>query len=398
MLIKDRNQNVMAGLDIGTSQIRAIVAEPDEHNNLKIIIGSAKSEGVRNGIIVDMEQTVPSIEQAIQECELRCKHAIKSVNVGISNQSIKGIKAHGKVPVGQNQIVSENDIHRLMHETQMSIPYDPDVIHILPQEFFVDGQGGFGDPLGMPGTQVEVNAYTIKCAMDSIQSTIQSCNKARLRVEDIILEPLAAAQAVLSSDDQEQGSILIDLGSGTVDMVLYLEGSIAHAKVLDLGGDHLTNEIATEWKIPWITAETLKRNYGMALASGIEDDSSIELGQTEGQNQGTVSQKKLAQVMEGYFRKVFNQLASDIENTEHKKKIEGGIVFTGGASLTSGITELAQQVFNCPVRLGKPRNIVNQPKLIDSSKYATGIGLLQKGMFAPSYEAFPAISSLTNEE
>ncbi|MGK5094363.1 cell division protein FtsA [Deltaproteobacteria bacterium TL4] len=266
MPTRNKNNNIIVGLDIGTTKICAIAADANSRDVLNIVgVGTAKSEGLRKGVVVNIEKTVQAIKKAVEECELMCGQQIHSVYAGIAGHHIKGRNSHGMVTVYHNRTVSKEDIRRVIDASQVLIPNDREVLHILPQEFIVDDQDGVQNPLGMSGARLEVNVHIVTGSVTSAQNIIKCCNLAGLDVEDIVLEPLASSQAVLSSDEQEVGVVLVDIGGGTTDITIYTEGSIVHTAVLALGGNHLTHDIAIGLQTPLAEAEEIKHKYGIAM-------------------------------------------------------------------------------------------------------------------------------------
>ncbi len=378
---RNKNTNVIVGLDIGTTKICAIAAESDPGEVLNIVgVGTSKSEGLRKGVVVNIEKTVQSIKKAVEECELMCGQPISSVYAGIAGHHIKGTNSHGMVTVYRNRVVSEEDIRRVIDAAQVLIPNDREVLHILPQEFLVDDQDGVQNPLGMSGTRLEVNVHIVTGSVTSAQNIIKCCNQAGLDVEDIVLEPLASSQAVLSSDEQEVGVVLVDIGGGTTDITTYSEGSIVHTAVLSLGGDHLTKDVAIGLSTPLAEAEEIKHNHGVAMVSMVEKDKMIQVSGVGGQRNRNIRKQVLAEIIEDRFREIFEFIATEIEKSQYRNVIASGLVVTGGTCIMPGSDELASEVLNIPVRVGFPENISGIQELIYSPKYATSVGLVRYGI------------------
>ena len=376
-----KSNNLTVGLDIGTTKICAIAVEGDDNDQLSVVgVGTAKSDGLRKGVVVNIEKTVKAIKKAVEECELMCGTQIRSVFAGIAGHHIRGQNSRGMVTVYHNRIVTEEDIRRVIDAAQVLIPNDREVLHILPQEFIVDDQDGVQNPLGMAAARLEVNVHIVTGSVTSAQNIIKCCNQSGLDVEDIVLEPLSSSQAVLSPDEQEVGVVLVDIGGGTTDVTIYSEGSIVHTAVLALGGNHLTHDIAIGLGAPLREAEEINHKYGLALASMVEEDEMIDVPSVGGRNNRTMQKKVLASIIEDRFREIFELIAHEIEKTHFHTLMASGVVITGGTCIMPGADLLASQVLNLPVRVGYPENISGLREMIYSPKYATSVGLVRYGI------------------
>ena len=376
-----KSNNLIVGLDIGTTKICAIAVEGDDIEALNVVgVGTAKSEGLRKGVVVNIEKTVKAIKKAVEECELMCGTQIRSVYAGIAGHHIRGQNSRGMVTVYHNRIVTDEDIRRVIDAAQVLIPNDREVLHILPQEFIVDDQDGVQNPLGMAAARLEVNVHIVTGSVTSAQNIIKCCNQSGLDVEDIVLEPLSSSQAVLSPDEQEVGVVLVDIGGGTTDVTIYSEGSIVHTAVLALGGNHLTHDIAIGLGAPLHEAEEIKHNFGVAMTSMVEEDEMIEVPSVGGRNNRTMKKRVLASIIEDRFREIFELIAHEIEKTHFHTLMASGVVITGGTCIMPGADQLASQVLNLPVRVGFPENITGLREMIYSPKYATSVGLVRYGI------------------
>tara|TARA_B100000700_G_scaffold217211_1_gene238967 strand:- start:576 stop:1817 length:1242 start_codon:yes stop_codon:yes gene_type:complete len=376
-----KSNNLTVGLDIGTTKICAIAVEGDDIDQLSVVgVGTAKSDGLRKGVVVNIEKTVKAIKKAVEECELMCGTQIRSVFAGIAGHHIRGQNSRGMVTVYHNRIVTEEDIRRVIDAAQVLIPNDREVLHILPQEFIVDDQDGVQNPLGMAAARLEVNVHIVTGSVTSAQNIIKCCNQSGLDVEDIVLEPLSSSQAVLSPDEQEVGVVLVDIGGGTTDVTIYSEGSIVHTAVLALGGNHLTHDIAIGLGAPLREAEEIKHKYGLAMASMVEEEEMIDVPSVGGRNNRTMQKKVLASIIEDRFREIFELIAHEIEKTHFHTLMASGVVITGGSCIMPGADLLASQVLNLPVRVGYPENISGLREMIYSPKYATSVGLVRYGI------------------
>ena len=376
-----KSNNLIVGLDIGTTKICAIAVEGDDVEALNVVgVGTAKSEGLRKGVVVNIEKTVKAIKKAVEECELMCGTQIRSVYAGIAGHHIRGQNSRGMVTVYHNRIVTDEDIRRVIDAAQVLIPNDREVLHILPQEFIVDDQDGVQNPLGMAAARLEVNVHIVTGSVTSAQNIIKCCNQSGLDVEDIVLEPLSSSQAVLSPDEQEVGVVLVDIGGGTTDVTIYSEGSIVHTAVLALGGNHLTHDIAIGLGAPLHEAEEIKHNFGVAMTSMVKEDEMIEVPSVGGRNNRTMKKRVLASIIEDRFREIFELIAHEIEKTHFHTLMASGVVITGGTCIMPGADQLASQVLNLPVRVGFPENITGLREMIYSPKYATSVGLVRYGI------------------
>jgi len=376
-----KSNNLIVGLDIGTTKICAIAVEGDDIETLNVVgVGTAKSEGLRKGVVVNIEKTVKAIKKAVEECELMCGTQIRSVYAGIAGHHIRGQNSRGMVTVYHNRIVTDEDIRRVIDAAQVLIPNDREVLHILPQEFIVDDQDGVQNPLGMAAARLEVNVHIVTGSVTSAQNIIKCCNQSGLDVEDIVLEPLSSSQAVLSPDEQEVGVVLVDIGGGTTDVTIYSEGSIVHTAVLALGGNHLTHDIAIGLGAPLHEAEEIKHNFGVAMTSMVKENEMIEVPSVGGRNNRTMKKRVLASIIEDRFREIFELIAHEIEKTHFHTLMASGVVITGGTCIMPGADQLASQVLNLPVRVGFPENISGLREMIYSPKYATSVGLVRYGI------------------
>ncbi len=374
-----RKDDLIVGLDIGTTKVTAIVGEMT-HDGIDIIgIGSHPSRGLRKGVVVNIEATVESIKKAVEEAELMAGCDITSVYAGISGNHLKGINSHGIVAV-KNKEVSENDITRVIDAAQaVAIPMDREVIHVIPQEFIVDEQDGIREPLGMSGVRLEAKVHIISAAVTSAQNIVKCANRCGLNVHDIMLEALSSSEAVLSSDEKELGVVLVDIGGGTADIVIFSGGSIVYTTVLPLGGNHITNDIAVGLRTPAIEAEKIKQKYGCALASMVHKEETIEVPSVGGRKPRVLSRQILAEIIEPRVEEIFSLIRQEIVKSGYEDVIASGVVLTGGATLLEGMPELAEQVFDFPVRRGYPRGVGGLIDVVKSPMYSTGVGLVIAG-------------------
>jgi cell division protein FtsA len=374
-----RNHDMIVGLDIGTTKICAVVAEPTE-NGIDIVgIGTHPSRGLRKGVVVDIEATVDSIKHAVEEAELMADCEITSIYAGIAGGHIRAFNSHGVVAVKDRE-VREGDVKRVIDAAKaVAIPMDREVIHVIPQEFIIDDQDGIREPLGMSGVRLEAKIHIVTAAVTSAQNIVKCCNKAGLNVIDIVLEPLASAQAVLADDERELGVCMIDIGGGTTDIAVFADGSIKATAVLSLGGYHLSNDIAVGLRTPFDEAERIKKKFGVASARYLRGDDVLTVPSVGGRKPREVSRKILCEVIEPRVEEILSLAHQEIKRAGLEDRIPSGVVLTGGASALSGMTELAEEIFETPVRQGIPAHVGGLQDVVRSPMYATGVGLVLFG-------------------
>jgi cell division protein FtsA len=378
--MSNRRENLIVGLDIGTTKICAIVGNLNDDGGIDIVgIGTSVSQGMRKGVVINIEGTVGAIKKALQEAELMAGCEIKSVFAGIAGGHIKGFNSQGVIAI-KNREVNNDDIRRVIDAAKaVAIPMDREVIHILPQEFIIDDQDGIKEPLGMNGVRLEAKVHIVTGAVASAQNIIKSCNRAGVDVADIVLEQLASADAVLSADEKDLGVALLDIGGGTTDIAIFVDGAIKHTAVLSLGGNHLTNDIAVGLRTPTPEAEKIKRKYGCCLTSMVGKDETIEVPSVGGREPRVLSRQLLAEILEPRVEEIFSLVNREIIKSGFEDVIASGVVITGGTSILPGMPELAEQIFNLPVRRGVPLEIGGLTDVVNSPVYATGVGLVKYG-------------------
>jgi cell division protein FtsA len=374
-----KDNKLLVGLDIGTTKICAIVGEVQNGLVNIIGIGSHPSRGLRKGVVVNIEGTVQSIRKAIEEAELMAGCEIDSVFAGIAGGHIRGINSHGVIAVKNREIV-DNDIKRVIDAASaIAIPMDREVIHVLPQEYIVDDQDGIRDPIGMCGVRLEGKVHIVTGAVTSAQNIIRCANRAGLNVHDIVLEQLGCSEAVLSSEEKELGGGVVDIGGGTTDLVIFSNGSIKHTSVLSLAGNHITSDISLGLRTPAEEAEKLKKRYGCALVSMVKKEEMIEVPSVGGRKPRTLSRQTLAEIIEPRVEEILTLVQAEIVRSGYANLIGSGIVLTGGTAIMEGMPEIAEQVFNLPVRRGYPVGISGLVDLVNSPIFATGVGLVKYG-------------------
>ena len=371
--------DLIVGLDIGTTKICTVVGEATPDGVDIVGIGTTPSTGLRKGVVVNIEQTVQSIQKALEEAELMAGCEIRSVYAGIAGSHIKGFNSHGVIAVKGGE-VTDKDVERAMDAAKaIAIPLDREVIHTLPQEYIVDDQRGIADPLGMAGVRLEVHVHIVTGAVTSAQNIVRSCHRSGLDVSDIVLEALASAKAVLTEEERELGVALVDIGGGTTDVAIFHNNSIKHTGVLALGGQNLTNDIAFGLRTPMASAERIKVKYGCAMVDLVEQDEIIEVPSVGGREPRRLSRRTLAEICQPRMDEVLTLLDQELTRSGCKNLIGAGVVLTGGSALIDGCQELGEQIFNLPTRIGYPRNVGGLKDVVNSPKYATAVGLLCYG-------------------
>ena len=375
-----RKDELIVGLDIGTTKICAVVAERSASSVDVVGIGTHPSKGLRKGVVVDIDATVASIKQAVEEAELMADCEITSVYAGIAGGHIRAFNSHGVVAVKDRE-VRESDVKRVIDAAKaVAIPMDREVIHVIPQEFIIDDQDGIREPLGMSGVRLEAKIHIVTAAVTSAQNIVKCCNKAGLNVIDIVLEPLASAQAVLSDDERDLGVCMVDIGGGTTDIAVFQDGSIKETAVLGLGGYHLSNDIAVGLRTPFEEAERIKKKFGMASARYLSGDDAITVPSVGGRRPREVSRKILCEIVEPRVEEILSLARGEVMRAGLEDKIPSGVVLTGGASALGGLTDLAEEVFEAPVRHGVPSHIGGLQDVVRSPMYSTGVGLVLFGL------------------
>jgi cell division protein FtsA len=377
-MAKDKNERIVVGLDIGTTKVCATVGLFTE-NGLEIIgVGLVPSRGIRKGVVINIDETVDSIKKAVAEAEGMAGFKIRSAYVGIAGGHIKSYNSTGVIAI-KNKKVTEEDKRRVIEAAQaLHIPLDSEVLHVLPQEYIIDSQDGIKEPLGMSGVRLEVKVHIVTGSVSAVQNIIQCCQRANIEVSNIVLEQIAASEAVLTEDEKDLGVALIDLGGGTTDLAIFHNGSIKYTSVLALGGNHVTNDIAIGLRTPTSEAEKLKMKYGCSLISMVDKDEMIEVPSVGVKKSRLVPATTLANIIEPRMEEIYTLVNREIIKAEMENFITSGIVLTGGGALIRGSAELAENVFGVPVRIGIPkvRGVVD---VVSSPQLSTAVGLVLYG-------------------
>jgi cell division protein FtsA len=370
---------IIVGLDIGTTKVCTVVGEARPDGVEIIGMGSHPSEGLRKGVVINIEYTVNSIKEAVEEAETMAGCEISAVYAGIAGGHIKGFNSHGVIALKEKE-VTKKDIDRVIEAASaVAIPMDREVIHTLVQEFIVDEQDGILDPLGMSGVRLEAKVHIVTGAVTSAQNIIKCANRAGLDVCDIILQSLASSEAVLSKEERNLGAAIIDFGGGTTDMAIFSKGSIKHTSVLPLGGDNLTYDIAVGLRTAKLEAEKIKIRYGCAVSSMIGREETLEVPSVGGRKPKVLSRQVLGEILEPRVEEIFSLIYSELVRSGHEGDISSGVVVTGGSAELPGVPEMAEQVFNSPARVGYPQGMSGLVEIVNKPMYATAVGLALYG-------------------
>ncbi len=375
-----RREQYLVGLDVGTSKIAAIVGEAiDDEEGLDIVgIGLAEAKGIRRGAVVNLEAAVESIKKAIEEAELTAGVEIDSVHLGLSGAHVKAFNSRGVVAVaGKSREITREDVRRAIDAAKaVALPSGREIVHVLPQDFVVDEQDGIGAPIGMTGARLEVNVHVVTGSTSTTQNIVACVNRAGVEVADTVLEQLAASEAVLTSDEKELGVALVDVGGGTTDFAIFEKGSLWHTGVVALGGDHFTNDIAVGLRTPIPEAEKTKRRSGCALSALVDEEETIEVASVGGRQPRVMSRRILSEVLQPRAEEIFHQLWDEIRRAGYERSLNSGIVLTGGGSILDGMPEIADQIFDLPMRRGCPVGVGGLTDHVNNPAFATAVGLV----------------------
>jgi cell division protein FtsA len=375
------DDSLTVGLDIGTSKVVAIVGKAGENGQVEIVgIGSHPSRGLKRGVVVNIEATVNAIQRAVEEAELMAGCNIHSVYAGIAGSHIKSMNSHGIVAIREREVV-QADVDRVIDAAQaVAIPSDQKVLHILPQEYVIDNQEGIKEPVGMSGVRLEAKVHLVTCAVNAAQNIEKCVQQCQLEVDDIILEQLASAYAVLTDDEKELGVCVVDIGGGTTDIAIFTGGSIRHTAVIPIAGDQVTNDIAMALRTPTQNAEEIKIKYACALTQLAGAEETIKVPSVGDRPPRDLSRQALAEVVEPRYEELFTLVQSELRRSGYEDVIAAGIVLTGGTSKMEGVVDLAEEIFHMPVRLASPNNVTGLSDVVNNPMYATGVGLLVYGI------------------
>ncbi|TBR44737.1 cell division protein FtsA [Marinomonas agarivorans] len=371
---------MIVGLDVGTSKITCLVGEVMSDGQLEIVgIGAHSSKGMKRGAVINIESTVQSIQRAVEEAELMAGCNIHSVYVSVAGSHIRSLNSHGIVAIKDGEVETA-DIDRVIDAAQaVPIPSDQRVLHILPQEFNIDSQEGIKDPLGMSGVRLEANVHLVSGAANAIMNIEKCIKRCGLGVDGVILSQLASSHSSLSDDEKELGVCLVDIGAGTADIAVWIDGAIHHTSVVPVAGDQVTNDISMALRTPAQHAEEIKTKYACAMSSLAGADQTIEVPSVGDRKATSISRHALAEVVEARYEEIFNLVVDELRRSGYAERVPAGIVITGGTSLMEGATELATRIFDMPVRMSVPISVKGLSEIVDNPAYSTGVGLLMYG-------------------
>ncbi len=382
---KEVRKEIVVGLDIGTTKICVLVGEISKPGigdtgptQIDIAgIGTAPSSGLRKGVVINIESTVESIAKAVQEAELMAGCQISTVHVGIAGAHIQSMNSHGVVAVKDKEITNQ-DVARVIDAAKaIAIPTDREIIHVVPQEFIIDGQDGIREPVGMSGVRLEAKVHIVTASASAVQNIIKCCNRAGLDVSEVVLEPIASAEAVLSQDERELGVVLLDIGGGTSDITIFSQSALVYTAVLPIGGNHVTRDIAVGLRTPQHEAERIKLRHACALPATVNAEETIEVPGVGGRKPRTVSRRLLADIVGPRIEELFTMIKNEIQQSGYADHIGSGVVMTGGATMLDGANELGEMIFEMPVKRGMPSGIGGLSDVVGSPKFATVVGLLK---------------------
>lgn len=372
-------QDFIVGLDIGTTKICAIVGQVTETGIDIVGLGTRPSTGLRKGAVINIDSTVEGIQRAIEEAELMAGCEITSAYIGVAGNHVRSFNSSGVVSI-KNKEIDKEDLERVIDAAKaIAIPADRQVIHLIPQDFIIDGQDGIKEPIGMNGVRLEGKIHIVTANSSSTQNLIKCSNRAGLNVNELVLEPIASSEAVLSDDEKELGVALVDIGGGTSDICIFVGGALVHTGVINIGGNHITNDIAVGLRTPQVEAEKLKIRHGCAMKELLAPEETIEVPGVGGRQPRIVARQLLAEIIGPRVEEMFHLIRAEIEKTGYTNLVGSGVVLTGGCSMLEGMPELAELVFEMPVKRGYPSGMGGMRDIVNNPKYATGVGLLKYG-------------------
>ena len=379
-MAKKPNKDLLVGIDIGTSKVVTLVGEMTSDGKVNVIgYGSHPSQGLKRGVVVNIESTVQSIQRSVEDAELMAGCEIYSAYTGIAGSHIRSINSHGIVAIRDNE-VSQNDVDRVLDAAKaIAIPADQKILHVLPQEFVIDNQDSIREPVGMSGVRLEAKVHIVTGAVSAAQNIVKCMKRCGLATSDIVLEQFASSQSILTEDEKELGVCMIDIGGGTSDIAIFTDGAIRHTAVIPIAGDQVTNDIAIALRTPTRNAEDIKIKYGCALQDLVDTNQMIDIPNMGDRAARRLPARSLAEVVEARYEELFTLALNELRRSGLEHIVSAGVVLTGGASKIMGAQELAERIFKMPIRIGKPFHVTGLPDIINNPIYATGVGLLVYG-------------------
>jgi len=384
-MAKEQKQDIVVGLDLGTTKVCTIIGERDDDGQVHIIgVGTTPSTGLKKGSVVNIEQTIASIKKSVQDAERMAGVEVGSVFAGVAGGHIKGLNSRGVIAVSRkDKEITEEDRERVIEAAQaIAIPLDREIIHVIPQEYIVDDQDGIKNPVGMSGVRLESEVHVVTGGVTSVQNIVRSVERAGLQVADIILQPLASAEAILSADEKELGVVLIDIGGGTTDMAVFINGSLWHTGIITLGGTLVTSDVAVGLRTPNTEADNIKIQYGCSYTAMVKEEEEITVPGVGGRPDRRMPRRVLSEIIEARMEEIFELVGAELKKHGFEDRIPAGAVITGGAALMEGTAELAEKILQLPVRIGSPKRVGGLTDVVSNPSYSTAVGLVLMGMQA----------------
>ena len=379
-MAKRSDRSLIVGLDIGTSKVVCLVGEIQPDGSIEVVgRGSHPSRGLKKGVVVNIESTVQSIQRAVEEAELMADCEINAVYAGIAGSHVRSLNSHGVVAIRDREVTPADVEHVIDAAKAVAIPADQKILHVLPQEFIIDGQEGIRDPIGMSGVRLEAKVHIVTGADSAAQNIVKCVQRCGLTVEDVVLEQLASSYAVLTEDEKELGVCIVDIGGGTTDLAVFSGGAIRHTAVIPIAGDQVTNDIAVSMRTPTHYAEDIKIRYACALSQLANPDESIEVPSVGDRPARRLARQTLAEIVEPRYEELFGLIRDELRRSGFEEVIAAGIVLTGGSAKMEGAIDLAEEIFHMPVRLGMPTGVKGMPEVTQNPIHSTGVGLLLYG-------------------
>jgi len=372
-------EEIIVGIDVGTTKVCTLVAELDGRGKLRIVgVGVVPSEGLSKGVVTNIEEATQAIARSVEEAERVSGYPIQSAYVGVAGSHISSVNSRGAAIIGRgDRPITQDDVNRAMDEAQMiAIPHNRQMLHAIPRQFTVDGQNGIPDPIGMFGYRLEVEAHIVTAMVTAIKNLVTCVQTAGIAVNDLVLQPLASAEAVLRPDERKMGSVLVDIGGGTTDIAIFIEGSVWHTSVLGIGGNHLSNDIAIGLRTPFATAEELKIRYGHAVPEAVDSREFVDINTFGDTPRQSVSRRDLATIVACRCDEIFDLITREIKRSGYDGLLPAGVVLTGGTAELEGLYDLAITRLQMPVRVGIPTGLEGLVAKISTPTYATAVGLL----------------------
>jgi cell division protein FtsA len=374
-----KREELIVGLDLGTTKVCSVVGEVTSEGIDIVGVGTYPSIGLRGGVVVNIDQTVQSIRKAVEEAELMAGCEISSVYAGVAGTHVQSLNSHGVIAV-KNREVTQADVDRVLDAAKtVALPFDRQILHVLPQHYIVDDQEGIQHPIGMSGVRLEAKVHIITGAISAVQNIVKCCERSGLHVQDVVLESLASSESVLDGDEKQLGVALIDVGGGTSDVAVFVDHAIRYSCVVGLGGNHITSDISVGLRTSMEEAEKIKKKYGCALTEWINPQDMIEVGSVGGQKPRQLAQSVLTQIVEARVEEILKIIEWELVRSGYMESLHAGVVLTGGVALLPGIKELAEKVFDLPVRIGIPYQYGGLGDVVKNPIFATAAGLLSYG-------------------